>query len=96
MKYLSNIIFYGAKVVLFIITFYMLSFAFTITIFQLLVVYLAWELLFKANDIPVYVSNLIFRKQNSQGMVNLEKLKQQSDELNRLQSEWNEYMEEFK
>ena len=95
-KYLSNIIFYGTRLALFIITFYVLSFAFAITIFQLLAVYIAWELLFKSNDIPVYVSNLIFKKQNSQGLVDLENLKQQSDELNRLKSEWDKYMEEFK
>lgn len=96
MKYLSNIIFYGTRLALFIITFYVLSFAFAITIFQLLAVYIAWELLFKSNDIPVYVSNLIFKKQNSQGLVELEKLKQQSNELSRLNSEWEKYMEEFK
>ena len=95
-NYLSNIIFYGTRLALFIITFYVLSFAFTISIFQLLAVYIAWELLFKSNDIPVYVSNLIFRKQNSQGLVDLDKLKEQSNELSRLNSEWEKYMEEFK
>ncbi len=74
----------------------MLSFAFSITIFQLLAIYLAWELLFKANDIPIYVSNLIFKKQNRQGIVDLEKLKEQSKELNKLKSEWDKYIEEFK
>ena len=74
----------------------MLSFAFTITIFQLLAIYIAWELLFKANDIPVYVSNLIFRKQNLQGITDLDNLKNQNDELIKLKSEWDKYMEEFK
>ena len=96
MKYLSNIIFYGTRLALFIITFYVLSFVLCSTIFQLLAVYIVRELLFKSNDIPVYVSNLIFKKQNSQGLAELEKLKEQSKELSRLNSEWEKYMEEFK
>tara|TARA_R100001591_G_scaffold58731_1_gene68550 strand:+ start:502 stop:804 length:303 start_codon:yes stop_codon:yes gene_type:complete len=99
-NFLSNLIFYGTKAVLIALTFFMLNYAFEITFIQLFVLYLAWlflpELLFKTNNIPVYVCNLIFRKQNKQDMINLEKLKKQSDEMSKLKSEWDKYMEEFK